>query len=99
MTTAEDVILRAGEVAVAVTAILTLLALLANKLVVKPLTQQVLDTIDERTRPIQANANGGWSLPDSIKILRRLEDRQTDIGDRLARIEGALEAHLTWHGN
>lgn len=64
--------------------------------------------IDERTYPIQSDANGGSSLPDAIKLMRefkdevnhrfdKIEDRQIQIGDTTVGTNAMVTAHLDWH--
>ena len=61
------------------------------------LVENVVNEIRVQTYPIQKHANGGDSLPDATKMLKAIIERQTEIGDRTARIEGALGTHLDWH--
>ena len=53
--------------------------------------------VKKATYPIQPDANGGNSLPDATKMLKSIAARQIEIGERTARIEGALATHLSWH--
>lgn len=64
--------------------------------------------IDERTYPIQSDANGGASLPDAIKLIHsfkrevndrfdKIEDRQLTIGDMTTANNALLSNHLDWH--
>ena len=62
--------------------------------------------IDERTKPIQPESNGGKSLPDAIALLNtinsridRMENRQVNIGDTTSRTEGALQSHIDSHNS
>ena len=64
---------------------------------VHELTDHLVDAMKEQTKPIQPTANGGLSLPDVVKIVTEIRDYQIDTGQRVARIEGALDTHLESH--
>lgn len=61
------------------------------------ISDRIVDEVRAATYPIQPNANGGNSLPDATKMLKAIAERQAEIGDRTARMEGALDTHLSWH--
>lgn len=57
--------------------------------------------ITERTNPIQATANGGWSLPDAIKLMmtvdKKLDDvhtRITNVATDVAHLRGRFDQHI-----
>jgi hypothetical protein len=50
-------------------------------LILKPL----IHLIDERTKEIQPNANGGWSLSDLHRRLDKLETRFDSIEEKLPK--------------
>lgn len=80
-------LLIAGQYALAISAILALVAMLGKWLIVNPLKVY----IKEQTYPLQKHANGGYALPDAIKMLNRIEDKVCEIDDRLV----AVENHVT----
>lgn len=61
----------------------------------------VTTRVDERTKSIQANANGGWSLPDAIRRLEAIDlkldkvhGRVTEVQTDVARLDGKFEQHM-----
>ena len=76
-------LLRLGQYAAAVTAILMLGGTLVKWGIVKPIKAY----IDQMTYAIQPHANGGSSLPDAIKIVNRIETKVNEIDDRLLAVE------------
>ena len=90
-----DLIKEWGAVAAALTAICVFTGLVFRHLVYRPLVR----LIDERTREIQPGANGGTSLPDAIRILRHLENRQAVIATKIEQVEAQLDAHIEYHKN
>lgn len=62
--------MTAGQAAGSLIAILTLFGMLVKWGIVKP----IKNYIDQMTRPIQPNANGGKSLPDLIEKVNDLKD-------------------------
>lgn len=72
------------------------------------MSERIEQRIDERTYPIQSDANGGSSLPDAIKLMRefkddvnhrfdKIETRQIQIGDTTVAANAMLTSHLDWH--
>lgn len=58
-------------------------------------------TIDERTRPIQKDANGGFSLPDAIRKLEKIDNKTDNINERItelatdvAHLKGRFDQHM-----
>ena len=71
-------IIKLGQIAAALVAILTLLGMLVKWGILKPIKTY----IDTMTYPIQPHANGGKSLPDIANAINRLElklDRHIEI--------------------
>ena len=64
-------IIAIGQIAFALVSILTLGGILVKWTIVKPLKS----FIAEQTYPIQPHANGGDSLPDVIKTVKRIENK------------------------
>ena len=62
--------MTAGQAAGSLIAILTLGGMLVKYGIVKP----IKNYIDQMTRPIQPNANGGRSLPDVIDKVNEIKD-------------------------
>jgi hypothetical protein len=63
-------LMTAGQAAGSMIAILTLFGMIVKWGIVKPIKSY----IDQMTRPIQPNANGGKSLPDVIEKVNDLKD-------------------------
>lgn len=78
----ENIIL-AGQVAAAITAVITLIGLVVKYGVVKPIKSY----IDQKTMPIQPTANGGKSLPDAINKLSEIQETINHIDKRLKKLE------------
>lgn len=51
-------------------------------------------SVEVRTMPIQKTANGGWSLPDAIRILLKLEKQVTEVQKDLAHLKGRFDNHI-----
>lgn len=80
-------VLRLGQYAAAITAILMLGGTLVKWGIVKPIKAY----IEQMTYAIQPHSNGGASLPDAIKIVTRIESKVNEIDSRLT----AVEDHIT----
>ena len=76
-------LLTAGEYALAITAILTLMGLLLRFLVLIPLKSY----IEKLTYPIQPHANGGKSLPDVLLGIEAIKLRIDSVERRVMRLE------------
>jgi hypothetical protein len=76
-------LLTAGEYALAITAILTLMGLLLRFLVLIPLKSY----IEKLTYPIQPHANGGKSLPDVVLGIEAIKLRIDSVERRVMRLE------------
>ena len=64
-------LIHLGQIAAALLAILSLGGVLVKWGIVKPIKAY----IDQMTYPIQPHANGGDSLPDVIKTIKRIENK------------------------
>jgi hypothetical protein len=64
-------IIKLGQIAGSLIAILTLSGMLVKWAIVKPIKTY----IDLATYPIQPHANGGDSLPDVIKAIAKLDEK------------------------
>ena len=82
-----DHILLAGQVALALSAIGGLVYTIVIYAVVKP----IKNYIDKATYQIQPGSNGGNSLPDAIKAIKRVEQKIEKLSKRL----DIVETHLT----
>lgn len=67
----DQTLIHWGQVAGALIAILTLGGILVKWGIVKPIKAY----IDQMTYPIQPHANGGDSLPDVVKAVKRIENK------------------------
>lgn len=75
-----------AQYAAAVVTIATAFGLAVKWAVIKPIKAY----IDHATYPIQKNSNGGYSLPDAINSLNRIENKIDDIDDRLVQVENLV---------
>jgi hypothetical protein len=53
----------------------------------------IAQQLDDRTKPIQSDANGGLSLPDVARNIDILMDRQNGIGREIRDLRTANDAH------
>jgi F0F1-type ATP synthase membrane subunit b/b' len=83
-----DSIIRAGQIAGALSAILALLLLILKFAVVKPIT----NLVDARTIQIQKSTNGGRSLTDVALGVARVERKIEVISKRVETLENTLKA-------
>lgn len=72
---------------------LAIVAILGRWLVVAPLK----NFIREQTYPIQANANGGKSLPDIAKTTIEIKACVESLTAQIDRVEGRLDTHIEQH--
>jgi hypothetical protein len=82
-----DHILLAGQIAAALSAIAALIYGIVVYAVVKPIKAY----IDHATYQIQPNSNGGNSLPDAIKAIKKVDSKIEKLSKRL----DIVETHLT----
>lgn len=60
--------------------------------------RDILDAIEEKTRPIQPGyRNGGESLADISTIGRILMERQADVIKDVRGVRDRLDHHIDWH--
>lgn len=75
-----------AQYAAAVVTIATAFGLAVKWAVIKPIKAY----IDHATYPISPGANGGLSLADANKTLKRIETKIDDIDDRLIQVENLV---------
>lgn len=75
-----------AQYAAALVTIGTAFALTVKWVVIKPIKAY----IDHATYPISPGANGGLSLADANKTLKRIETKIDDIDDRLVQVENLV---------
>ena len=68
---------------------------------VDSLSSHLSEKVEKATAPIQVGANGGWSLPDAIRLLKKLDEKTDSIqkdlstvSTKLAKLEGRFEQHV-----
>lgn len=61
---------------------------------VEQVVREMSNKMEERTRPIQATANGGWSLPDAIRLLQKLDSNVTEMQKDLSHLKGRFDNHI-----
>ena len=81
-----DIILW-GQLAAALTAIGGVVYVIVKYVVVKP----IQNYIDKATYPISPTANGGKSLPDAIRAIKRVESKLEKLDDRVQTLEDTLK--------
>lgn len=79
-------IIMAGQIAGALSAIGAVVYVIVLYVVVKP----IKNYIDKATYPISPTANGGKSLPDAIRAIRRIEQKLERLDDRVQTLENTL---------
>ena len=77
----------AGQVAGALSAIGAVVFVIVKYVVVKP----IQNYIDKATYPISPTANGGKSLPDVIRAIKRVETKLEKIDGRVETLEDTLK--------
>lgn len=91
-------LLEAGKYAAAVAAIIGTIVMLIKFVFVKPLKIFIKETVEESTKPIQKDSNGGFSLADANKKLNNLDKRldtlEEDRNKRLDTVEETLQQML-----
>jgi hypothetical protein len=88
-----DYLIRAGAIAGAIAAIGYVVGWSFRYFIVRPIER----LIDERTELIQPTANAGNSLPDALRILYRLEEKQSIIRYDIVKLKEDLVEHLRDH--
>ena len=82
-----NAIIMAGQVAGALSAIGAVVYVIVKYVVVKP----IQNYIDKATYPISPTANGGKSLPDVIRAIKRVEVKIEKLDDRVQTLEDTLK--------
>ena len=82
-----EAIIMAGQVAGALSAIGAVVFVIVKYVVVKP----IQNYIDKATYPISPTANGGKSLPDVIRAIKRVETKLEKIDGRVQTLEDTLK--------
>lgn len=77
----------AGQIAGALSAIGAVVFFIVKYVVVKP----IQNYIDKATYPISPIANGGKSLPDAIKAIKRVEVKLEKLDNRVQALEDTLK--------
>lgn len=80
-----------AQYAAAIATILTTLGLFIKWAIVKPIKAY----IDHATYPISPGANGGLSLADANKTLKRIEIKIDEVDDRLIQVENLVTKPTT----
>jgi hypothetical protein len=82
-----NAIIMAGQIAGALSAIGAVVFFIVKYVVVKP----IQNYIDKATYPISPTANGGKSLPDVIRAIKRVEVKIEKLDDRVQTLEDTLK--------
>jgi hypothetical protein len=82
-----EAIIMAGQLAGALSAIGAVVFVIVKYVVVKP----IQNYIDKATYPISPLANGGKSLPDVIRAIKRVEVKLEKIDGRVQTLEDTLK--------
>lgn len=82
-----EAIIMAGQVAGALSAIGAVVYVIVKYVVVKP----IQNYIDKATYPISPTANGGKSLPDAIRVIKRIESKLEKMDERVRVLEDTLK--------
>lgn len=80
-----------GQYAGAAIAILSLFGLVVKYAIVMPIKAY----IDHATYPISPGANGGLSLADANKSLKRIESKLDNVENRLCQVENLVTKPAT----
>ncbi len=82
-----NAIIMAGQVAGALSAIGAVVFFIVKYVVVKP----IQNYIDKASYPISPIANGGKSLPDAIKAIKRVEVKLEKLDNRVQALAATLK--------
>lgn len=66
----------------------------AAKKWIEQVVREMTSQFEERTKSIQEGANGGWSLPDAIRLLHKLDNNMTQVQQDLAHLKGRFDNHV-----
>jgi len=81
-----EVIIMGGQIAGALSAIGAVVFVVVKYAVVRP----IQNYIDKATYPISPGANGGRSLPDAIRAIKRVEAKLEKLDVRVQSLEDTL---------
>ena len=81
-----EFIIMGGQVAGALSAIGAVVFVVVKYAVVRP----IQNYIDKATYPISPGANGGRSLPDAIRAIKRVEAKLEKLDVRVQSLEDTL---------
>ena len=81
-----EFIIMGGQVAGALSAIGAVVFIVVKYAVVRP----IQNYIDKATYPISPGANGGRSLPDAIRAIKRVEAKLEKLDVRVQSLEDTL---------
>ena len=84
-------LLEVGQYAGAITAVLVLLGIVIKYAILVPIKAY----IDHATYPLNPLANGGSSLADANKTLKRIEVKLDEVDDRLLAVENLVTKPAT----
>ena len=82
-----NAIIMGGQIAGALSAIGAVVFVIVKYVVVKP----IQNYIDKATYPISPTANGGKSLPDVIRAIKRVEIKLEKLNSRVDDLENTLK--------
>jgi len=82
-----NAIIMAGQIAGALSAIGAVVFFIVKYVVVKP----IQNYIDKATYPISPTSNGGKSLPDAIRGIKRIESKLEKMNQRVQVLEDTLK--------
>jgi hypothetical protein len=82
-----NAIIMGGQIAGALSAIGAVVFVIVKYVVVKP----IQNYIDKATYPISPTANGGKSLPDVIRAIKRVEIKLEKLDSRVDDLENTLK--------
>ena len=81
-----NAIIMAGQIAGALSAVGAVVFFIVKYVVVKP----IQNYIDKATYPISPTSNGGKSLPDAIRGIKRIESKLEKMDQRVQVLEDTL---------
>lgn len=61
---------------------------------IKDIVAEMNQKVDEATKPIQVGANGGWSLPDAIRLLNRIDGKIDRLHNEVGHLRGRFDEHV-----
>lgn len=61
---------------------------------IKQIIEEMGQKVETMTAPIQKEANGGWSLPDAIRLLTKIDSKMDMLNKDIAHLTGRFDNHL-----